>query len=166
MRTVADMSRQELEQTLADEIARARAEVRPISRLTLSRLIQSKHSVNPHDAERFVDTYCDEKAPGVPTYLSSEFGVPYLKVLAIANVIVCVALAIVTLVTMTRGGTGFLIWLMLTLAFLAGAAICWINSVRPEKQKPTTRVTTQLPNIGVPADQPEPVTTGTLQSRS
>ncbi len=164
MRSVADVSRTELEQTLTDEIARARAEARPISRLSLSRLLQSVHTINPHDAEKFVDSYCDEKAPYVPTYLSSEFGVPYLKVLAIINLVLAVGLAITTAMVLSHGGYAFLIWLALTLLFFGGAAFCWVQSVRPEKKVEKRLVTAaDIANLSRPVEQPERATTGSLQ---
>jgi hypothetical protein len=160
MRAVADISRQELEQTLTVEIAKARSEARPISRMTLSRVLQSKYSINPQNAEKFVDTFCDDKAPGVPTYLSSEFGIPYLKVLAIVNVTIALGLAITTAVTMSRGGYGFLVWLILAILFLGSAALCWLQSIRPEKVKDSARMTTELPNISAPTEHIETVSTG------
>jgi len=167
MRTVADISRTELEQTLANEINRARSDARPISRLTLSRLLQSTYTITAHDAEKFVDEYCDEKAPYVPTYLSSEFGVPYLKVLAVINLVIAVGLSITTAIVMSHGGYGFLVWLGLMVAFFGGAAVCWLQSVRPEKPKDKRVVTAaELANLSRPVDQPEPATTGSLQSRS
>lgn len=166
MRSVADMSRPELEQALAVEIANARSEARPISRLTLTRLLQSKFPINPHDAERFVDNYCDDKAPGVPTYLSSEFGVPYLKVVAFINVAVTIGMGITAAVMMRRGGTGFLLWLGGAVVFLGAAAFCYFQSVRPQKEKAVTRMPSELPNIGMQTENPEPVATGSLQSRS
>ena len=166
MRSVADMSRQELEQLLGDEIAKARSEARPISRLSLIKLLQTQYTMNGHEAEEFVDTYCEEKAPGVPTYLSNEFGVPYLKVLAIFNIVVGIALLIVAAVTMSRAVNGYLIWLGLGLLFVAGAAFSWVQSIKPEKKKEMTRLTTQLPNIGVAAEAPEPVSTGSSRPNS
>jgi hypothetical protein len=169
MRSVADMSREELEQTLANEIASARSEVRPISRLTLSRLLQSRFLMNPHEAEKFVDAYCDDKAPGVPTYLSSEFGVPYLKVLAIVNSLAGLGLSITALVTMSRGGH-YGVWFLSALFFIAAAAICWVQSVRPQREEKGKAMahhgSMQQANASATDPAAEPVATGSFQPRS
>ncbi|MEA2552378.1 MAG: hypothetical protein QOJ65_554 [Fimbriimonadaceae bacterium] len=167
MRTVTDLSREELEKTVADEISSARAEARPISRLTLSKLIQIKYALNPHDAEKFVDVYCDEKAPAVPTYLSNEFGVPYLKVLAVLQVVLAMGIFVFTMKFQRADLT---IWpgLTLGLLFVAVAAFSWVQSLRPQtKQAPMRLAANDLPNLAVTgSDALEPASTGPLQTRS
>lgn len=131
MNSVADSSREDLEQWIASEIANAREDARPISRLTLTRMASTRFGMNPHDAERFVDAYCDEKAPAVPTMLSTEFGVPYLKVLAALNVVLALGCFILAM----KLPSWIFIGLILGLAFLGGSVFCWVRSLSPEEQK-------------------------------
>lgn len=134
MSTVAESARQRLEAILEAEIEEARAQMRPISRTTLAHMLHDQHFVSQHDAERFVDRYCDDKAPGVPTFLSNEFGTPYLKVVAVLNVVVAIALLVV--------GTRFLkpgapTWLGMGLGtlFLFAGVFAWARSLRPVRTK-------------------------------
>jgi len=160
MRAVTDITRPELEQLLANEIASARSEARPISRLTLTRLLQTKYSLHLHEAEVMVDRYCDEKAPGVPTYLSSEFGTPYLKVLAIINIAVGLGLSIMAAVSQHKGGFAFVPWLLGALLFIGSAALFWVKSVTPEKQKSkTVGMPGRMPEMASSVDEPERVPT-------
>lgn len=161
MNTVADLSKEKFEQTLANEIANARHEARPVSRLSLTRLLQSELGVNPHDAERFVDRYCDEKEPAIPTYLSTEFGVPYLKVVAVLNVLLAIGFFVVTL-KFQRPGLSVWPGIILGTLFLIGAAVMWLQSLRPPKQKEqTVRLENELPNIQIAGEPTAP-----LQTRS
>lgn len=160
MPTVA-VTKELLEQTLASEIAQARAEVRPVSRLTLTRLLQSKHGIPTHDAELFVDRYCEEKEPAIPTFLSNEFGVPYLKVVSVLNVLLAIGFYVVTL-KFQRPTLSIWPGIILGTLFLTAAVVMWIQSLRPPKEKPRPiRLDTALPDIGI-AEAP----TGTLQPRS
>jgi hypothetical protein len=166
MHTVADISSEELERTLATEIANARNEARPISRLTLTKLLQSKYSLHPHEAERIVDEYCDEKAPGVPTYLSAEFGVPYLKILGVFQMVLAAAF-IITPIFFPRADLAFWPAVILFLAFGTSGGYCIFRSIRPQAQKPKlVRVVDDLPQIAVQNEAAETATTGSSPSRS
>lgn len=166
MRTVADISREELEQTLATEIARAREVARPISRLTLTKLLQSSYSLHPHEAERLVDEYCEEKAPAVPTYLSAEFGVPYLKILGIVQLVVAVALYIFPIV-FPRADLTFWPAMIIGTAFGASGGFCIYRSLRPAEEKSSrVMLRNELPNVMMANEPGEPATTGSLQPRS
>lgn len=161
MTPVADLSKDQFEQTLANEIASARSDARPVSRFTLTRLLQSKFGVSAHDAERFVDRYCDEKEPAIPTYLSNEFGVPYLKIISILNVLLCVGFYVVTL-KFQRPGLSVWPGMVLGTLFLVGAVVMWAQSMRPPKQKePMVRLENELPNIQIAGEATAP-----LQPRS
>lgn len=167
MHTVADISSKELEQTLAIEIDKARNEARPVSRLTLTKLLQSKYSLHPHEAERIVDEYCDEKAPAVPTYLSAEFGVPYLKIVGIVQLVLAIGF-IVTPIFFPRADLAFWPAVILFLALGGSGGLCIYKSVRPPEQKSKlVRVSEDMPRHASTAEESaEPATTGSSPSRS
>ncbi len=167
MHTVADISSEELERTLASEIDKARAEARPISRLTLTKLLQSKYSLHAHGAERIVDEYCDEKAPGVPTYLSAEFGVPYLKIVGIVQLTLAVAF-IVTPIFFPRADLAFWPAVIIFLALGISGGFCIYRCVRPtEGKSKLVRVTGDLPSFAPPEEEVvEAATTGSSPSRN
>ena len=71
---------------LQEEIDAAQRELQPTSRRALALKLQTATGVAFKDAMDIVDAYCDEKAPAVPTYLASEFGIYWLKVVAVAFV--------------------------------------------------------------------------------
>ena len=72
------------DELLAQAIEKARTDLRPISRRMLALMLVQQKGLNFRDASDLVDLYCDEKAPAVPGYVSSEFGLYWLKVLAVA----------------------------------------------------------------------------------
>jgi len=61
------------------ELERARVELRPISRRALREVLVKELHIPPKDAEIAVDSYCEERAPYTPDYLSNEFILPYIK---------------------------------------------------------------------------------------
>ena len=166
MHTVADISREELERLMASEISDARNDARPISRLTLTKLLQSKYSLHPHEAERIVDEYCDEKAPGVPTYLSAEFGVPYLKIVGIVQLVLAAGF-IITPIFFPRADLAFWPAVVLFLAFGGSGGYCLYRSLRPPVEKPKlVRVPPDLPQIATHNEPAETAATGSSPSRS
>jgi hypothetical protein len=70
------------------EIAKAEFDCRPISRQMLAESVHVQTGLSTADAFALVEQYCEEKAPAVPGYLQEEFAIPYLKVIAVINVIV------------------------------------------------------------------------------
>jgi len=169
MRTVTDNSKEELANTLGAEIAAAREEARPISRLTLSRLLNTKHGLHLSEAEKFVDRYCDEKAPAIPTFLSSEFGTPYLKVLAVINIVLAIGFYIVSFTTLNKQNAPIWPWMLLGTIFLGASVVSWVQSLRPPKAARTvTRYNpeehTTTATTGV--ESRDRAATGPLQPRS
>lgn len=167
MHTVADISSDELERTLAIEIDKARGESRAISRLALTKILQSKYSMNAHEAERAVDEYCEEKAPGLPTYLSAEFGVPYLKIVGILQLTLALVF-IVLPIFFPRADLAFWPAVGLTLAFGGSGAFCIYRSVRPPQERSAVvRVAGVTPAYAMPNDEAaEAAVTGPSQLRS
>jgi hypothetical protein len=72
------------------EIARAESERTPISRQMLADLLHEQTAMPLSDALPLVEEFCESRAAWVPGYLQEEFAIPYLKVLAIINVIIAV----------------------------------------------------------------------------
>ena len=70
------------------ELVSAETDRRPISRQMLAESVHSETGMPASDAFALVEQYCEEKAPAVPGYLQEEFAIPYLKVIAVLNVIV------------------------------------------------------------------------------
>lgn len=165
MTTVADISREELEQLLGNEIAKARTEVRPISRLTLTKLLQSTYALHLHDAERYVDEYCDDKAPAVPTFLSTEFGVPYLKIVGIAQVVLAVMVVLFPVVFPRADLT---LWpaAIIGAALAVSGGLCVFRSLNPSQEKPGRPLATELPRIAVSSEEPKATVIGSYQSRN
>lgn len=123
----------ELERFLFDEIQQAREENRPISRRELTlKLHQDKH-LRPKEAFAVVEQYCDESAPMVPEYLSSEFAAPYLKVLAIVNSILGLAVMGYSATMMNVRGKPWWIWALAGVALLGSSAFFWGRSLLRER---------------------------------
>jgi hypothetical protein len=74
------------------ELEKARVELRPISRRALREVLVRELGVTPKDAELTVDTYCEERAPYTPDYLSNEFILPYIKLAGLVFVVVSLGL--------------------------------------------------------------------------
>lgn len=128
---------EDLERFLALEIDKARAKARPISRVTLSRRLHDEHGLPIKEAEEFVEAFCDEHEPAVPEYLSSEFGTPYLKVIAVINVLIAISFLVMA-VRFSGRGQGLWMGLGLGGLFLVGAGFAWVNSLRkPDEPKST-----------------------------
>lgn len=133
MRT-ADLPRDRFEKLLEEEIETARNERRMISRTKLAKLLQENAGVPFREAEGIVDVYCDEKAPAVPTFLSSEFGTPYLKVVSGLNIVVAIGIYFGS-IQMLKPGVPVWPWMVLGTIFLVSAAALWFKSLRPQKEK-------------------------------
>lgn len=54
-----------------------------LSRYALARIVSERMKMPIKEAEAIVEAYCAEKAPATPAYLGSEFGIFWLKVVAI-----------------------------------------------------------------------------------
>jgi hypothetical protein len=120
------------------EIREAENERRPISRQMLADLVHATTALPLADAVPLVDRYCDDNAPGVPQYLADEFAVPYLKVVAVANVILAV-LAYWYGATTYQAGKAAWPWLGLGTVVLAGAVWAWIKSLERYQERKTRR---------------------------
>ncbi len=56
---------------------------KPVSRYALARVVSERMQLPIKESEAIVEAYCEEKAPGIPAYLGSEFGIFWLKVVAV-----------------------------------------------------------------------------------
>ncbi|HSI73610.1 MAG TPA: hypothetical protein VK934_10585 [Fimbriimonas sp.] len=103
------------------EIARAEFERTPISRQMLADLVHEGTSMPLSDALPLVEEYCEERAAWVPGYLQEEFAIPYLKVLAIINVIIGV---VVFWIGVNAYRSGKPVWPYL----VAGTLVCGLGA--------------------------------------
>lgn len=79
------------EETVRAEIARGESERVPVSRGMLVGLLERRFALSHTEAWRWVDEWCDEHAPATPGYLSNEFGTYWLKIVALANGVIGLA---------------------------------------------------------------------------
>jgi len=121
-----------VEEILQADIRLARNELRPISRRQLALQLVHRKAIPFKEAMDLVDAYCDEKESAVPTYVSSEFGLFWLKVVAVAWVAIGIG---VVYYGVRLQQTGKLAWpwyvgATLTCGF---AALCWVKSIEGER---------------------------------
>jgi hypothetical protein len=81
----------DLVELIEKEISTARDERRPTSRQQLAEIVNERTGMPVPEALTLVDTYCDEKEPAIPYYLQDEFAIPWLKAVAVINVVIGVA---------------------------------------------------------------------------
>lgn len=79
MSSTTDLKVAPCSEVIERELERARVELRPISRRALREVVARELRIPPKDAEIAVDSYCEERAPYTPDYLSNEFILPYIK---------------------------------------------------------------------------------------
>lgn len=60
----------------------------PTSRNLLAKQLANATGLSPREALEVVDRYCDEESLAIPAYLSREFAVGWMKVVAVINVII------------------------------------------------------------------------------
>ncbi len=110
------------------EIAKAEFDCRPISRQMLAERVHTETGLPSADALSIVEQYCEEQAPAVPGYLQEEFAIPYLKVIAVLNVVVGV---VVFWLGVNASRTGKPIWPYLCIGtiFCGLAAFAWVMSM-------------------------------------
>jgi hypothetical protein len=116
------------------EIAKARANYSPISRRMIALALHDQKQIPYREAFDMVDVYCDEHESAVPGYISSEFGIFYLKVIAVLNVFVGLVLAYfgVRAFQNPRGTMPSWAWFTITTLFIGFATLCWVKSIERE----------------------------------
>jgi hypothetical protein len=118
----------EPDQILQQEIDLAQQSFQPTSRRSLALKLVARTGVTFKDALDLVDEYCDEKAPAVPAYLASEFGVYWLKAVAVANVAIGIFLAW-TGVKWFQAHAIAWPWFCGATVFCGLAALSWVKSI-------------------------------------
>jgi|GEM_PF-1755530 len=119
---------------IATEIARSEFDRVPTSRQKLGQLVSAKLPIPPAEAYKLVDEYCDEKAPGVPHYLQSEFAGPYLKVLAVVNSFLGIGCAWWAAHSWRLGKTSWP-WFLLCAALVGSACYFFFQIIQKESEK-------------------------------
>ena len=120
---------------VANEIAIAERDRVPTSRQKLSHLVATEFRLPPAEATTLVDEYCDDKAPGVPYYLKEEFESPFLKVMAVVNSILGIAVIWYGASVWHKGGKTTWPWFLLGAVLVACAGYCWFKTVQQELAK-------------------------------
>lgn len=124
-----------VEEIIVAELERARKAYEPISRRMMAIAVAEHKKITYREAFDLVDAYCDEKEPAVPGYVSSEFGIFYLKVIAVLNVLVGMFLAyfgVKAFQNPRAPGMPYWAWFVLTTLFVGFAALSWVKSVERE----------------------------------
>ena len=111
------------------EISRAQFDCRPISRQMLAESVNTETGLPIADALALVEQYCEEKAPGVPGYLQEEFAVPYLKVIAVVNVIVGIGVMLFGVNSSRTSNAALWPYLCVGTIFCGLGAFAWVVSL-------------------------------------
>ena len=111
------------------EIYKAENERRPISRQMLADMVHASIGIPVGDAFTLVDQYCEEKAPGVPGYLAEEFAIPYLKVIAVLNVIIGVGALWYGIGVYQKGLAKWPWWVCSGTIFIGLGVLFWVQSL-------------------------------------
>jgi len=118
----------DLIQLIASEIKESREQYRPTSRQRLAELVQERTGMPHAEATALVDTYCEENEPGVPYYLQEEFAIPYLKVIAVLNVLCGIAACYYGVKVLKTSKPGWP-WFCLGTTFCGLGALAWVKSL-------------------------------------
>jgi len=120
------------EEMIAAAIEKAREDLKPISRRMLGLMLNQKRNLPYKEAIEIVDAYCDEKAPYIPGYVSSEFGIYWLKVIAVFNVLIGVTVAYFGVRAYQDPKQIAWPWFCVATIFIGLAALSWVKSVERE----------------------------------
>lgn len=116
------------------EIKAARKEARPTSRQALTQIVHRRTGMPLKDAADLVDAFCNEREPGVPAYLASEFVIGWLKVVAIGNVVIGAVFFFYAARAFEKGQP---IWPLLVagVIFSGLALFSWVKSLEQEVEE-------------------------------
>jgi hypothetical protein len=114
---------------LSQEVSNAEAERRPVSRQSLTDMLVTSAGIPAGDASNLVHEYCDENAPAIPHYLAEEFAIPYLKVIAVVNVIVALGLYYWGIQVFRLGKQPAWPWFCVATIVTGFAALAWVKSI-------------------------------------
>jgi hypothetical protein len=110
------------------EVVTAENDRRPVSRQMLADLVHTKTGLAQAESVALVDQYCDEKAPQVPYYLQDEFAIPYLKVVAVINVLLGIG-GCYWGISLLRKQQVAWPWLCVGTIFVGLGALAWVKSL-------------------------------------
>ncbi|CAN5447485.1 hypothetical protein BH11ARM1_BH11ARM1_05340 [soil metagenome] len=110
------------------EVMAAENDRRAISRQMLADMVKEKTGMPSGEVALLVDVYCDENAPMVPQYLAEEFAIPYLKVIAVVNVIVGIGAIYYAISLIQKGQPGY-VWLCVGTIFAGLGVMAWVKSL-------------------------------------
>ena len=119
------------EEILQKEINTAREQLRPVSRKELAEKLGTQFGMPYKDAIAVVDAFCEEHEPAIPEYLAKEFGVFWLKVVAVANVLVSLGI-FYHAVQLHQAKQFPWPWWCGGVLFIGFAVLCWVQSIEKE----------------------------------
>lgn len=116
---------------MIQEIERAKQEHRATSRHHLAEALARRTDLSYRDALVEVEAYCETKEPAIPQYLSWEFGIFWLKVVAVANAAVGVVLLWQGVGLFRAERPAWPMWALGTI-FVGIGAFVWVRSLEAE----------------------------------
>jgi len=125
---------QDLIEIISGEIQTARDQTRPTSRQELANIVHARTGMSVGEALEFVDSYCDENAPGVPGYLQEEFAIPYLKVLAVFFTAISLFICYHGVRLYQDRKPGW-VWLCIGVVLFGLGALSWVKSIEREVER-------------------------------
>ena len=111
------------------EVSRAESDRVPMSRQMLADRVHELTGMNAGEARLMVDDYCDAHAPAVPQYLAEEFAIPYLKVVAIINVVIALGLYYWGIQVFRAAKQPAWPWWCVATIFVGLGALAWVKSL-------------------------------------
>lgn len=111
------------------EVAAAETDRRAISRQMLADLLHERFHLPVAEAFTMVDAYCDERAPAVPHYLAEEFAIPYLKVVAVINVVISLGLYYWGIQVLQKAKQPAWPYFCIATIFVGLGALAWVKSL-------------------------------------
>ncbi len=114
---------------IQQEVNDAESERRAISRQMLADMIHARVGIPHADAAVLVDQFCDERAPAVPHYLQEEFAIPYLKVVAVVNVLLGIGAFYWGIAVFQKTRDTPWPWLCFGTIFVGLGALAWVKSL-------------------------------------
>ena len=121
------------------EYEASRIALMPTSRNSLAKHLALKTGQPLKEALAVVDQYCEDNNVAIPDYLGKEFAVGWLKVLAIANMVLSLGMFWYGRTLHMQHVQPYAVWCVAVI-FLGLAVLSWIQSLEKEAENTKTDV--------------------------